>query len=57
VKRRELTAIILSCKAIIQSLKNEIHHECVPKRAKRGKFEGCISGNTSPMNNFEPYLI
>ncbi len=34
-----------------------IEPECIRSRAKRGKFSGSISGNTSPMLDIEPYLV
>jgi hypothetical protein len=37
--------------------KNAIQQVCVRTHAKRGKFKGGISGNTSPMIDIEPYLV
>ena len=57
-RKGELTSIIRECKEK-HSVPDDIiiDPECIRSRVKRGKHHGGISGNTSPMDEIEPYLV
>jgi hypothetical protein len=57
-KKGELTTIINECKEKHSIPDNIIiDPECICSRVKRVKHHGGISGNTSPMEDIEPYLV
>ncbi len=57
-RKGELTSIIRECKEKHSVPDNIIiDPECICSRVKRGKRHGGISGNASPMDEIEPYLV